>query len=43
MRNLFASDSVWEGAFETFEGRAELRRFIQGWLDAYDRFEFAAE
>jgi hypothetical protein len=28
--SLYTSDIVWEGAFETFEGRAALRAFIHG-------------
>ena len=41
--NLFASDVVWEGVFQTFEGRAAARGFLQDWLDAFDEFELAAE
>ena len=41
--NLFASDVVWEGVFQTFEGRAAARGFLQDWLDAFDEFELVAE
>jgi len=41
--SLFAPDIVWEGAFQTFEGRAAVRGFLQDWVDAHDEFELAAE
>jgi ketosteroid isomerase-like protein len=41
--NLCASDIVFEGLFETFEGRAAVRGFFQDWLDTYDELEVAVE
>jgi ketosteroid isomerase-like protein len=41
--SLFAPDIVWEGVFQTFEGRAAARGFIQDWVDAHDEFELVAE
>jgi ketosteroid isomerase-like protein len=41
--NTYASDIVWEGALQTFEGRAALRGFFQDSLDAFDELEVAAE
>jgi ketosteroid isomerase-like protein len=41
--SLFAPDIVWEGVFQTFEGRAAARGFVQDWLGAYDEFELAVE
>jgi hypothetical protein len=41
--NLCASDIVFEGLFETFEGRVAVRGFFQDWLDTYDELEVAVE
>ena len=41
--NLCASDIVWEGRTQTFQGRAALRGFLHDWLDAFDELEVAGE
>ena len=40
---LFAPEIVWEGVFQTFEGRAVARGFVQDWIEAYDEFELVPE
>ena len=41
--SLFAPEIVREGLFQTFEGRAAARGFVQDWVDAYDEFALVPE
>ena len=40
LTGFYARDAVWEVAgLGTHEGTAEIRRFFEDWLDAYEEFE----
>jgi uncharacterized protein (TIGR02246 family) len=45
LMSLYAPDAVWEAVtgLGTHEGTAEIRRFFEDWLDAYEEFEVELE
>jgi ketosteroid isomerase-like protein len=44
LTSFYSPDAVWEVAgLGTHEGTAEIRRFFEDWLDAYEEFEVQLE
>ena len=44
LTSFYAPDAVWEIAgLGTHDGTAEIRRFFEDWLDAYEEFEVKLE
>jgi ketosteroid isomerase-like protein len=45
LMSFYAPDAVWEAmmGLGTHEGTAEIRRFFEDWLDAYEEFEVELE
>ena len=45
LMSFYAPDAVWEAmtGLGTHEGTAEIRRFFEDWLDAYEEFDVELE